>query len=367
MENTQIREMENGRRMGELLEEYDFDKPKLGRIVHGEIVLIDEKFAYVDIGAHQDAMVPHKDLNQLDEDFLDNIAVGDEVPVYVTETTAYGGSLEVSIDKGLEEEDWENAVRMTESKAIETFKINGYNKGGLLIEFGRLEGFIPNSLVPEVRRQSDSKRRQAIKRDLVGQEIPAQVIEASQADRRLVLDASAARSERRKARLAELSAGETIEGRVTNIVPYGAFIDLGGVDGLLHISNISWSRVKHPSEVLEEGEEIEVLVEKVDEERERISLNRKALLPSPFEDFEEAHLPGEIIDGEVTEVKDFGAFVKISDDIVGLVHATEMPLLDSSFSPADFVQPGDEIQVEILEVDAERERVRLSTRRTMSP
>jgi small subunit ribosomal protein S1 len=367
MEFTKTRDRENGSRMGELLEEYDFDRPQRGRIVQGEIVLIEEKVAYVDIGASMDAVVPSKDLSRLDDDFLENITVGDEVPVYVTETPAVDGSLEVSIDKGLEEEDWEKAGAMLESKDIQTFDVSGYNKGGLLIRFGRLEGFIPNSLVPSVRRQSGHGQRMETKRDLVGTQLPAKVIEVNQPERRLVLDASAARSAHKKQRIAELQIGEVIEGRVTNIVPYGAFIDLGGVDGLLHISNISWSRVAHPSKVLEEGEQVEVLVEDIDVERERISLNRKALLPSPFEDFDKAHLPGEWIEGTVTEVKDFGAFVRVSEEIVGLVHVTEMPLQDASGSPSELMQPGDEIHVEILEVDVERERVRLSTRRTMSP
>ncbi|HUF39413.1 MAG TPA: S1 RNA-binding domain-containing protein, partial [Anaerolineales bacterium] len=164
--------------------------------------------------------------------------------------------------------------------------------------------------------------------------------------------------------LLELETGQRITGRVTNLVDFGAFVDLGGVDGLVHVSNLDWGRVEHPSEVLAPGDEVEVLVERVDVERERISLNRKALLPNPVETFDEQHHAGDFVAGTVTDVKDFGAFVEVAGGVVGLVHASEMKGTGQEIRPEDLLEPGDAVTPEILEIDTDRDRVRLSLRRT---
>jgi small subunit ribosomal protein S1 len=365
MEKTEAKGRENGMEMdmGALLDEYDFDRPQRGRFVQGEVVHIEETVAFVDIGAKHDAVVTSKDLNQLDEDFLENISVGDEIPVYVTETPGMDGDLRVSIEKGLEQTDWKEADQLLESGELTELAVSGQNRGGLLVDFGRLQGCVPNSLIPDIRRVGDPQARRSVKEEMSGQNLLLQVIEVDRKNRRLVLSARAARAERRQRRLQELTVGETLTGRVTNLVQFGAFVDLGGVDGLVHISNLAWRHVDHPSEVLERGDEVEVLIESVDIERERVGLNRKVLLPNPVETFEEEHHAGDFIEGTVTDVKDFGAFIELEDDVVGLVHVSEMPSVGPEISPEDVLQPGDEVTPEILEIDVPRERVRLSLRR----
>jgi len=362
MEKTENKMNENGMTMGELLEEYDFDRPQRGHFVQGEVVYIEDTVAFIDIGAKHDAVVTSKDLNQLDENFLDNISVGDEIPVYVTETPGFDGDLRVSIEKGLEQTDWQEADALLESSELTELPIVGQNKGGLLVEFGRLQGFVPNSLIPEIRRVGDPQARRSVKDEMTGDRLLLQVIEVDRQNRRLVLSAQAAQGERRRRRLEELEIGQEIIGRVTNLVKFGAFVDLGGVDGLVHISNLAWHHVENPSDVLEPGEEVRVLIENVDVERERVGLNRKALLPNPIESFAEEHHAGDFVEGTVTDVKDFGAFVRLTDEIVGLVHVTEMAVTGAT-SAEDQPQPEDEVTAEILEIDVDRERVRLSLRR----
>lgn len=364
MDQHEHENRENGMNMADLLEEYDFDSPQRGRFVQGEIVLIEDTVAFIDIGAKRDAVVSAGDLAKLDEAFLESMAVGDEIPVYVTETPGYGRDLRVSIDKGLEQADWDEADDLLASGDLTEREVTGQNKGGLLVAFGRLEGFIPNSLIPEIRRIGDPQARRSVKEEMVGTTLLMGVIEVDRRNRRLVLSAQAARREVLKRRLLELETGQRITGRVTNLVDFGAFVDLGGVDGLVHVSNLDWGRVEHPSEVLAPGDEVEVLVERVDVERERISLNRKALLPNPVETFDEQHHAGDFVAGTVTDVKDFGAFVEVAGGVVGLVHASEMKGTGQEIRPEDLLEPGDAVTPEILEIDTDRDRVRLSLRRT---
>ncbi|HUF37941.1 MAG TPA: S1 RNA-binding domain-containing protein, partial [Anaerolineales bacterium] len=247
MDQHEHENRENGMNMADLLEEYDFDSPQRGRFVQGEIVLIEDTVAFIDIGAKRDAVVSAGDLAKLDEAFLESMAVGDEIPVYVTETPGYGRDLRVSIDKGLEQADWDEADDLLASGDLTEREVTGQNKGGLLVAFGRLEGFIPNSLIPEIRRIGDPQARRSVKEEMVGTTLLMGVIEVDRRNRRLVLSAQAARREVLKRRLLELETGQRITGRVTNLVDFGAFVDLGGVDGLVHVSNLDWGRVEHPS------------------------------------------------------------------------------------------------------------------------
>ena len=350
----------------ELLDQYDYTLPQRGQILQGEILRVEDDAIFMDVGAKRDAIVPHTDLERLEEDLVQSLERGAEIPVYVLKTPVGDEELLVSINKGLEQKDWNRAEALIDQDETLELDVDGYNKGGLLVKFGQLQGFVPNSHVPDLRyggNQSEVESRKARK---VGETLLVKVLEVNQQRRRLIFSAKAAHKEQRKRRLRDLEVGSVIEGRVANIVNYGAFVDLGGgVSGLLHVSELAWHRVEHPSKVLEVGEELEVEIQDVDVERERVSLSRKAVLPNPWDTIEERYNIGDLIAGEVTNVEDFGAFVEVQSGVVGLVHVSEIDI----FGPAsihDIIRTGDEVLVRIIDIDPYEERLSLSLRRVTS-
>ena len=343
------------------LDTYGYENPQRGQILEGEIIQIDEDSVLVDIGAKRDAIVPRKDLDRLDDELRDSISQGDQIPVYVMRTGRVGGDLLVSINRGLEQEDWKHAREMLESGDAMNLPIVGQNRGGLVVQFGRLRGFVPNSHVPELRRDGGDDLKDQ-KEDLIGGELVVKVIEVNQKRRRLVLSSRAARRERRLLRLKELAVGSVISGKVVNLVDFGAFVDLGGVDGLVHISELDWTRVDHPSELLELGQEVDVKILDVDVERERISLSRKALEPNPWQTVSERYSPGSLVEGEITNVRDFGAFVMLPEGVEGLIHVSEIGLAGPG-DPRDVVRPADKVLVRVVDIEPDRERISLSLNR----
>lgn len=346
----------------ELLEEYDVEPLHRGQLVEGEIVKIDTNVIFVDVGAKRTAVIPPDDLVQVDEAIRQSLSEGDKVLLYILRTPVGDQDLLVSLQKGLEQQDWLRAEEALADESMLELEVVGHNKGGMLVSFGNLRGFIPNSHLPDLQHIHDRRQLTSAKSKLVGENLPLKVIEVDRERRRLVLSMKAAQSEVRERRLRELQIGEVISGRVASIVDFGVFVDLGGVDGLVHISNLAWQQVAHPSDVLQEGEEIDVLVESVDVERERVSLNRKVLLPNPWHQFAEDHEEGELIEGVVTKVLDFGAFVQVAPGIEGLVHVSEIRIFGTG-APQDVLQTGDVLLVRILSIDPERERLGLSQRR----
>jgi ribosomal protein S1 len=345
----------------DLLEEYEHQQPKMGQIVQGTILEIDDNAVILDIGAHRDAIVPGKELEQLDEKTRAELTIGSKVPVYVSGKSEYEDELVVSIEKGLELQDWERAREAMENETLLELEVTGHNKGGLLVAFGRITGFVPNSHIPGLQRWYSHEQLGAIKTSKIGEKLVARVLEIDRDRQRFVLSAQAGEEKRRENRLKELEVGERVSGIVSNVVQFGAFVDLGGVDGLIHVSNLAWDQSRKPSEILQVGEQVEVLIEKVDLERERVSLNRKALLPNPWEKFAEKYKVGDLVEGIVANVHDYGAFVQLTPEISGLVHVSEI-LLAGANSPSDLVRTDDKLLVQILEIDTEEERISLSMR-----
>ena len=346
----------------QLLNEYEYPQPKQGDIIKGEILRIDEDVLYVDIGAKRDAIVPYEEVNQLDEELLDDLSTGDEVPVFVTRTPLGEEELWVSLERGLQQYDWERAEKLAaQAETIELLVIK-QNKGGLIVEFGRLEGFVPNSHLPDIRHNHNSQFRQKYKAKKIGTTIPLKMIEVNPSQKRFVLSAMAAQKEQRQARLQALEEGEIITGKVVGLKEYGAFIDIGdGLKGLLHITNIMWDRLNHPADVLNVGDAIKVMVENVDLARERISLNRKLLLPVPWQKFAADYDVGDLVEGEVVAIVDFGAFIKISAGVEGLLHKNEL-YRPQDDAVEDILQVGDSVLVRIISLDAGKKRLGLSMR-----
>lgn len=350
----------------EMLDEYEYTLPQRGQILQGEIIRIEDDAVFMNVGAKRDAIVPHTDLDRLDEELIESLQTGNQIPVYVLRTPVGDEELLVSINKGLEQKDWTRAEELIDQDETLELAVCGYNKGGLLVQFGQLEGFVPNSHVPDLRYSGAHAEMESRKAKRVGETLLVKVLEVDQQRRRLIFSAKAAHKEQRRRRLQNLEVGSVISGRVANIVNYGAFVDIGGgVSGLLHVSEIAWHRVEHPSKILSVGEELEVEIQEVDVERERVSLSRKAVIPNPWDTIEQRHNIGDLIEGRVTNIEDFGAFVEVQKGVVGLVHVSEIDI----YGPAtihDIIQPGDEVLVRIIDIDPYEERLSLSLRRVTS-
>lgn len=343
----------------QLLDEYEFDRPKRGKIVEGKIIRIYDDMILVDIGAKRDAIVPRTDLGRLEDEVIEKFSRGDMVPVYIFRTGAGDDDLLVSINKGLMQEDWDRAKELAGTDEVVELRMSGFNKGGGLVDFGRLQGFVPNSHLMEIPRGADRKKMDQIKSTMIGTTIQGKVLEVDQDRSRLVFSEREAQQERRKKRLEELEEGQVLTGKVVNIVNFGAFIDLDGVDGLVHVSELDWERVDHPSDVLDVGEEIEVEVIDVDVERERISLSRKARLTNPWEKIVEKYNISDLVEGTVTNVRDYGAFVELPEGVVGLVHVSEIGFTGSG-NPKELLKPGEPVLVRIIKIEPDKERISLS-------
>jgi small subunit ribosomal protein S1 len=271
----------------------------------------------------------------------------------------------VSLHDALEEGDWQRAEALLAGGEAWRGRVASYNRGGLLVHFGRLKVFVPAShLGPQSRHKRSPAQRDRFLAGYVGRELPLQFIELSREKRRLVASERLGRDQERQDSLdrllGELREGDIIEGRVCHLCDFGAFVDLGGADGLIHISELDWGKVRHPRDVVELGERLEVYVLNLDPERERIGLSLKRLRPSPWEMAEKTLRVDELASGVVTNVVDFGAFVAMDDvAIEGLLHISEL----SDPPPADprtVVRRGDRLVVRVLQVDPLRRRMRLS-------
>ena len=366
MANTEQTNSTNGNEhtpFFDLIEEYDFPQPQQGDIIQGEILRIDRDVVFIDIGSKRDAMVPYQEVAQLDDEFLENLSTGDTVPVYVTRTPVGSEQLLVSLERGLQELDWERAAKLQEDDTTVELKIVNYNKGGFVVEFGRIQGFVPNSHIPAIQNVYNHDQRTSFKSKQVDNTIKLKIIELDPQRERFVLSAKSAQKDQRKEMLNSLSIGDKFTGHVVNLKHYGAFVDIGnGLVGLLHISRMAWEHINKPDDLFSVGDEVEVLVDKVDVEKEKISLNRKALLPSPWQTFADKQAAGDLVEGEVTAVVDFGAFVRVDEGIEGLLHKNEMNIPNDA-DPSDALAEGDVILVRIVQIDVAQERLSLSTRR----
>lgn len=343
----------------ELLEAYDFDSPRTGDILTGIVLQVTDEEIILDVGTKHDAFVPRRDLDRVDNDVLEGLEPGTELKVYVLKPRGANGELLVSISKALTARDWERAAQLEAGNDTIEVRVNGFNKGGALVDFGRLRGFVPNSQLVAVPRGASTEEQEAIKSDLIGQTIPVKVIEANPRRNRLVLSEVAARRDQRQAILEKLQVGQVVQGQVVKLVDYGAFVDIGGVNGLIHISKLDWQHVNHPSDVLSVGEQIEVRIEDVDTERERISLNRQALLPDPWDNLTAACEVGDLVTGKVSSLADYGVFVELPFGVTGLVHVSEMSSYNIS-NPKEWANEGDDLLVRIISIDTHRKRVGLS-------
>jgi small subunit ribosomal protein S1 len=330
---------------------------KEGDIVDGEIVKIDRDEVLLDIGYKSEGVIPAKELSiRHDVDPNEVVKVGEHVEALVLQKEDKEGRLILSKKRAQYERAWGRIEEVMQSGGTIKGPVIEVVKGGLILDIG-LRGFLPASLV-DLRRVRDLH-------PFVGTELEAKIIELDRNRNNVVLSRRAfleeSQSEGRKKFLESLQKGERRTGTVSSIVNFGAFVDLGGVDGLVHVSELSWKHVDHPSEVVAVGQEVEVEVLDVDLERERVSLSLKATQEDPWKEFERKYSAGEIIDGQVTKLVPFGAFVRVAQGIEGLVHISEIS--DQHIdSPESVLSVGDQVRVKVIEVDVPRRRISLSMR-----
>lgn len=351
---------------GALLDRYyEVEQLQRGDIREAEILQITPQQIVVDLGAKRDGLVPATDIERLDPQFLQSLRVGDVVPVYVLNPSDQDGNLIVSLNLGLQGHDWAQAHQLLASGELVEAEVIGYNKGGLLVRFGRLEGFVPNSHCLDLPQGLSSAERQEAVERLIGKTLGLKVIEVNQRRRRLILSQREAQREWRTAQkqrlLGQLKVGDVVTGRVTGVRDFGVFVDIGGADGLIHVSELAWHRVPHPSDVVKVGDVLDVYVLELDHEHQRIALSLRRARPNPWDVVEQTYQIGQVVEGTVGNVVDFGAFVVLPDGIEGLLHITEMG--DGTLTePYSYVKSGDRITVRIVRIEPERRRIGFTQR-----
>jgi small subunit ribosomal protein S1 len=338
----------------ELLEEnLDQKKLKPGAIITATVVDISPDVVIVDAGLKSEGVVPIEQF--LNEQGVAEVAIGDRVDVAVESVADGLGETRLSREKAKRAQSWLKLERAFESGSTVKGTMSGKVKGGYTVEIDDIRAFLPGSLV-DVRPVRDTSY-------LEGKEIEFKVIKLDQkrnnvvVSRRAVVESES--TAERQALLENLQEGQVVRGIVKNLTDYGAFVDLGGLDGLLHITDMAWKRVKHPSEVVNVGDEIQVKVIKFDRERGRVSLGLKQMEEDPWLDIARRYPQGTRLFGKVSNITDYGAFVEIEEGVEGLVHVSEMDWTNKNVNPAKVVQLGDEVEVVVLDIDEERRRISL--------
>ena len=330
-----------------------------GAVISGTVVAIDSDWITVDTGLKSEGIVARSEF--LNEQGELEVAVGDQVQVVVDAVDNGMGQTLLSREKAKRAETWNVLEKLYENNEIVTGLISGKVKGGFTVDIGSVRAFLPGSLV-DTRPVRDTAH-------LEGKELEFKVIKLDQkrnnvvVSRRAVMESE--NSAEREALLSNLEEGQEVVGVVKNLTDYGAFVDLGGIDGLLHITDMAWRRIKHPSEVVEVGQELKVKVLKFDRERNRVSLGLKQLGTDPWQDVLNNYPKGTNVKARVTNLTDYGCFAEIADGIEGLVHVSEMDHTNKNIHPSKVVQIGDEIMVQILDIDEDRRRISLGIKQTM--
>jgi small subunit ribosomal protein S1 len=333
---------------------------KPGSIITGIVVAVNDDVVLVSAGLKSEAVIP---LEQFKNDKGEgSVAVGDEIEVALDAVEDGFGETKLSREKAIRARTWTELEKAFEAGEVVEGIINGRVKGGFTVEIDNVRAFLPGSLV-DVRPVRDPAY-------LEGKSLEFKVIKLDQRRNNVVVSRRAVveqeYSAEREALLAELQEGGMAKGIVKNLTDYGAFVDLGGIDGLLHITDMAWKRVKHPSEVVNVGDEIDVKILKFDRERQRVSLGMKQLGDDPWKDLARRYPPDTRLFGKVTNIADYGCFVEIEDGVEGLVHVSEMDWTNKNVNPARVVQIGEEVEVMVIEIDEDRRRISLGVKQCQS-
>ena len=367
--------------MGELLDSVQPMKPlRRGDVVEGVVMRSDPEGILVNIGHKAEGLVPPAEMRTLQKEGSQQLEIGDEIVAMVVKGESAEGSALLSIDRAVGEVGWRTLEKALESGQRVDGKILGFNRGGAIVESEGIQGFVPMSQLMTVSRDNireareaaeaehadgKAERRQLEESQDIGKVLELKVLEVNRGRNRAILSERQAIQEMReekKARLIkELTEGEVRRGKVTGISSFGAFVDLGGADGLVHISELSWSTVSSPDEVVKVGQEVEVCVLRVDAENKKIALSLKRLQREPWETITERYQVGDVVDATVTKLTDFGAFARVEGSVEGLIHISELTHRMINH-PREVVRQGDAVRLKILRIEPERRRLGLSLR-----
>lgn len=349
----------------------DFNLPAAGETRKGWVVAHRSNEILVDIGAKSEGIIPMAEVQTLDVNTRHQLAVGNEVQVYVVSLEDEQGNLIVSFTKAVEYQDWANMEHCLRTKEATEGQIAGHNKGGLLVQIGQLRGFVPKSQFSRERQQAVQQSQGALQKS-VGQPITVKVVEVDAERNRLILSEKDAATEIRQGKrarlLSEIKEGDVFDGRVINLANFGAFVDIGGLEGLIHLSEISWKRISNPNELLKTGQEVKVQVLSIDQDKERLALSLKRLQPDPWTTIDEHYQVGQLFDATLTKLAPYGAFARLHDDyqLEGLIHISEISETHVNH-PRDIVKVGQVVSVRIIRIDAEQRQLGLSIRQVASP
>lgn len=348
--------------MGSLLDTVEHYRTlKHGEVVEGTVVRINQDEILVDIGAKTEGIIR---VQEGSEGLASSLSAGSKILVYVVVPENREGNAVLSLARAQAERDWRLAQQMHDEGSTFDGEVIGFNKGGLIVRFGEVRGFVPASQVVELR-SGDREQLEARLSRMIGRKLKLKIIELDRTRNRLILSEKAAhrewRTEMRDRLLTELKEGETRRGRVTSLCDFGAFVDLGGIDGLVHISELAWRSVAHPSEVLQVGADVDVIVLGVDREKRRVALSIKRTMPEPWLEAVSALAPGQTLTATISKLVAFGAFARITEGVEGLIHISELAN-ERIAHPKQVVQVGDTVLVRILNIEPSRRRLSLSLR-----
>ncbi|KXK15431.1 MAG: putative 30S ribosomal protein S1 [Chloroflexi bacterium OLB14] len=351
-------------------ESLNIDLPQAGEIRKGTIASISPNQILISIGAKSEGVVAGRELEQLTQEERDALQVGQEIDVFVVNPEDDNGNVVLSLKRALEQMTWENIDKMIADEVVVDTKIIGFNKGGLIAAIGSLRGFIPSSQVSAARRaQSTGDKPEQRWQKMVGQPISVRIIEVDRERHRLILSERAASTESRSSVrdrvMSELEEGKAYTGRVTSLADFGAFININGADGLVHLSEISYDHITHPKDVLEVGQEIQVKVINIDHEKKRIGLSIRALQDDPWKNRMEKFSVGQLVEGVITRLTKFGAFARLEGDLEGLIHISELSE-NRVEHPKEVLKEGDVKTLRIIRIEPDQHRIGLSLRKVDS-
>jgi len=355
-----------------LQQSFSLSMPVTGDLRTGQVVLSHKNEVLIDIGAKSEAIIPSREVETLNTEARDELSVGNSVTVVVLSPEDNNGNIIVSYVKAMEEKDWDLAAELLESQEVYEGKVAGYNKGGLLVNLGHLRGFVPMSqLSPNRRIRRNANNRDNVLSAAVGSDLFAKVIEVNRERNRLILSERAAEREVREARRSELleslEDGVVRKGHVVNLADFGAFVDIGGIEGLVHLSELSWKRINNPGDILEVGDEVEVYVLNVDRERQRVALSMKRLENDPWTTIDDLYQVGQLVEVTISKLARYGAFAAISDDygLEGLIHISEMSD-DHIKHPSEVVARHEVTTARIIRIDPDQRQIGLSLKQVTS-
>jgi len=362
----------NNQTMESLLEteSMSVELPQVGEIRKGVIASVGANQVLVSVGAKSEDVVSGRELEQLSAEERAALQVGQEVSVYVLNPEDQNGNVVLSFKRAQEEMSWENVEKMVADQTVIDTKIIGFNKGGLIAAVGNLRGFVPSSQISALRRsQASGETPEQRWQKMVGQPISVRIIEVDRERRRLILSERSVNTETRSSLkdrvISELEEGGVYTGKVTSLADFGAFVNINGADGLVHLSELSWDRLSHPREILEVGQEVQVKVINVDREKKRIGLSIRALQEDPWKSRVEKYSVGQLVEGTITRLTKFGAFARLDGDIEGLIHISELSE-NRVEHPKEVLKEGEVKTLRVIRIDGEQHRVGLSLRKVDS-